>query len=112
MNKLIWEGKPSHFSIHCGGSEGIVLRETGKWEETSWLGNIRKTKVYDEFLKGFQGDVLVFDENDYKVCEVESTCEYYDYDAHFERVTRVEQTEHGDLHLTVQSSIRRAIKDE
>ena len=106
VGKLIWEGYPSHFSVHSDGHEGIIRRDTGEWETIERFGKITKTRIYDEFLKGFQGDILVFDDNDYKICEIESTHEYYDYDAHFERVVKLEQTERGSLCITIRGSAR------
>ena len=111
--KAIWKGKPSPFTIRSRDyGEGSVSRDTGEWGEFTHLGEIYKTRKYEPVLEEFQGDLLVFDENDYKICEINSTREYYDYTAHLENVIEIEQTEHGDLYIIVSTRQLRSSSDD
>ena len=100
-NKLIWSGESSTFHINSSDDFGYVNRHSGREIIDNGDGTFTCNETFDEFLPGFQGDIILFSEDEFFMGQVESTCEYYDYVAHFYHVIMVEQRESGDLEITI-----------
>ena len=98
---LVWEGKPSDIKISSGGHEGVVYRHSHRELKKNEDNTYESTEIFDEFLKGFQGDTTIWGIDEHLISQTESTCEFYDYDLWVPHVIKIETDERGDLHLTV-----------
>ena len=102
VNKLLWSGKPSSIHVVSGGYDnGSVKRHSGRETIDNGDGTFTQNELFDTLLSEFQNDIILFSEDEFYIGEVEASHEFYDYDAHFHKVIRVEQRKHGDLEITI-----------
>lgn len=99
--KLIWEGKPSDIHINSGGPEGVVARHSHREWKKNRDNTYEVTEIFDEFFIGFQGDTTIWGSDERLISQVESSCEFYDYDLWVPSVVKIETDDNGDLHLTI-----------